>query len=165
MIKYRGPAKFHILTNGLLLPKYWKQIKSQIFASLSISLDAATKETYEKIRIGGKWEDLLRVLDLVKQNKNKFGFIVLNMTVMRSNYKEIPQFIDLAESCGFNCFFQSLWGKFDNENIFELKDIIALENLKKIIINETSKNRSTLVLWGNLLSYLDIPLNINLRCS
>jgi len=163
LINYKGPAKFRILTNGLLLPKYWEQIKHQKFVSLSISTDAATKETYEKIRVGGKWEDLLKVLALVKQNKDRFRYSMLNMTVMRSNYKEIPQFIDLSESYGFNCFFQSLCGKFGNENIFELKDTTAIDELKEIVINETLKKRSIIVLWGTLLPYLNIPSNINLH--
>ena len=77
LINYKGSAKFGIITNGLLLPKYWKQIKYQQFAWLNISVDAATKETYEKIRVGGKWEDLLKALDLVKQNRNKFEKIML----------------------------------------------------------------------------------------
>jgi MoaA/NifB/PqqE/SkfB family radical SAM enzyme len=33
-----------------------------------------------------------------------------SMMVMRINYREIPQFIDLVESCGFNVSFQGLRG-------------------------------------------------------
>ena len=164
LINYKGPAKFYILTNGLLLPKYWEQIKHQKFVSLSISIDAATKKTYEKIRRGGKWEDLLKTFDLVKRNRDKFEYPpMINMTVMRSNYREIPQFFDLAESYGFNCFFQSLCGKFGDENIFELKDTTALNELRNMVINETSKKRSIDIRWGNLLAHLNIPFNINLH--
>jgi len=125
-----------------LLPKYWEQIKHQKFGWLNISTDAAAKKTYEKIRVGGRWEDLLKTFDLVKQNRDKFEFIQLSMVLMRSNYREIPQFIDLAESYGFNCLFQPLHGELGNENIFELNDTLALNELKKIAINISEKREA-----------------------
>ena len=162
LINYKGSAKFGLITNGLLLPKYWNQIKHQKFAWLHVSTNAASKETYEKIRVGAKWEDLLKALDLVKQNRNKFDYILLNMTIMRSTYREIPQFINLAESYGFNCVLHKLIGEFGDENIFEPKDATALEELKNIVIKESSKKRNINIHWGDLLAHLDIPPNINL---
>ena len=164
LINYQGSAKFHLTTNGLLLPKYWQQIKHQNFSILNISVDAATKETYEKIRIGGTWKDLLKTLNLVKQNRDKFEAIIINMTVMRSNYKEIPQFIGLAESYGFTCLFQPVgYGKHGGENIFELKDTAAINEIKTIVIKENSKKRTICILWGSLLAQLNIPPTPNFR--
>ena len=85
------------------------------------------------------------------------------MTVMRSNYREIPQFIDLAETYKFDCIFNSIYGKWGNENIFELKYTKALNELKDIVIKESSKNRSVDIHWGTLLAELNIPPNINLH--
>ena len=162
LLNYHGPAKFHITTNGLLLPKYWEKIKHQKIPWLKISVDAATQETYEKIRMGAKWGELLAALNLIEQNRDKFPFVMINMTVMRSNYKEIPQFIDLAESYGFDCLFhpihsgkdepEILWG---DENIFELNDTKALAELKNIVINENSKKRRIGVRWLSLPYYLN----------
>ena len=164
LINYKGPAKFHLTTNGLLLPKYWEQIKHQKFHILNISVDAATKETYEKIRIGGRWEDLIKSLNLVKQNRDKFAGVIINMTVMRSNYREIPQFIDLAESYGFSPLFQPVgYGKHGKENIFELNDVAAINELKNIVINENSKKRTICILWGSLLAQLNIPSTPDFR--
>ena len=163
LINYHGPAEFRLTTNGLLLPKYWEKIKHQKFPWLKISIDAATKETYEKIRLGAKWEDLITALNLVKQNRDKFPFVMINMTVMRNNYKEIPQFINLAESYGFDCLFHAihsgknepdiLWG---DENIFELNNTKALAELRNIVINENSKKRNIEIYWLNLPYYLKI---------
>ena len=93
--------RFDIITNALLLPKFWDKVKHQRFGSLLVSIDAATRETYEKIRVGGRWEALLRSLSLIKENRHRFHPVSINMTVMRSNYREIPKFIDLADSFGF----------------------------------------------------------------
>lgn len=82
LINCKGAIKFDVKTNGLLLPKYWGQIRNQEFGKLNISIDGATKETYEKIRAGAKWEDLLKTLSLIQQNRNRFVYIVISMTVM-----------------------------------------------------------------------------------
>jgi hypothetical protein len=42
------------------------------------------------------------------------------MTVMHSNYCEIPAFIDLARQFGFRASFSCIRGIFGNENIFEM---------------------------------------------
>jgi radical SAM protein with 4Fe4S-binding SPASM domain len=144
---------FHLITNGLLLPKYWDKVKNKNL-SFSVSVDAATKETYEKIRIGGSWENLQTSLSLLKENKNRFA-IKINMTVMRCNYQEIPEFIDMAESYGFNVAFQRIHGTFGDLNIFELKDITVLEKLKSIIKQELIKKRSIDVAWGDLLEFAE----------
>ena len=143
------------------MPKYWERVKHQKFRSIIISVDAATKETYEKIRVGGKWEELLTSLSLIAEKRNKFEHIVINMTVMRSNYREIPQFIDLAESYGFNVTFQGMVGQgrhgnYGHENIFKLKDAKALNELRNIVINESSRTRSIEVGWKDLLIYLGL---------
>ena len=155
LMNHKGSIKFDIITNGLLLPKYWDKIKHQRFGLFMISMDGATKEIYEKIRAGGRWENILESLSLVKQNKDSFESVTLNMTVMRSNYQEIPQFIDFAESYGFNVYFQGIRGAYPDENIFETHDIRAINKLKNIIAHEKNKKRSITVAWGNLTAYVN----------
>lgn len=141
---------FDIITNALLLPKYWAQIKHQRFGALLVSVDAATQQTYEKIRIGGSWDTLLKSLSLIKENKAKFSSVTINMTVMRNNYKEIPDFIDFAELYGFDVSFQRIRGKWGMQNIFEMDDASALNELKSIVKTEQAKQRDINVFWGDL---------------
>lgn len=154
LINFRGDnpdLKIELITNALLLPKYWERVKHQRFDTLLISVDAAKKETYEKIRRGGKWENLLESLQLVNNNKDRFSGITINMTVMRENYREIPAFIDLAESHGFNVSFQRIRGTWGKQNIFELNDSEAVSELKEIIAKESIRKRSISVFWGDLV--------------
>ncbi|MGO9613942.1 MAG: radical SAM protein [Dissulfurispiraceae bacterium] len=146
--------KFDLITNGLLLPKYWEQIKHQKFDALLISIDAATKGTYEKIRIGGSWETLLQSLSLIKENRDKFNTVTLNMTVMRHNYREILEFIVFAESYGFNASFQRIRGDWGDQNFFDMQDSRAIEELRKIIMHEKSKERNINIFWGDLLEFM-----------
>jgi len=99
--------KFNILSNGLLLnKKMWNSIKHNQFNFINISIDAATKETYEKTRIGGKWKVLqenLRMLSQLRQ-KGKFKHFQINMVVMKSNYREMKQFARLGKKLKYGYF-------------------------------------------------------------
>ena len=55
------------------------------------------------------------------------------MTVMRSNYREIPAFLDLARRYGFFTSFAPLRGSFGEENIFDPRDPAALKELREIL--------------------------------
>lgn len=151
--RYNPHLKFNLITNALLLPNYWDKIKHQRFGSLLISIDAATKETYGKIRVGGSWDTLQRSLSLIKDNRKRFESVTLNMTVMRHNYQEIPAFIAFAESYGFNVSFQRLRGMYGNQNIFEMNDVDALNELRNIIKNIPIKTINVNVFWGDIIEF------------
>jgi MoaA/NifB/PqqE/SkfB family radical SAM enzyme len=145
--------KIDLVTNGLLMPKYWEQVKHQKFGILLVSVDGATKGTYEKIRRGGKWEQLLRSFSLIEENRDSFSSVTINMTVMRENYHEILDFIHLAESYRFNASFQRVRGMCDDQNIFELGDFQAIAELHSILAEEMGKKRNIYVSWGDLLEF------------
>ena len=150
--------RFDLITNGLLIADTWDKIKHRKFGSLLISIDAATRETYEQIRIDGKWQKLLAGLEVVSNNRNRFQcfpYVSTNMTVMRLNYREIPAFIDMAESYGFNASFQQIRGNFGDQNIFALEDDTALKELGHIVRTELARTRTVAVFWGDILDYAD----------
>jgi len=149
---------FDIVTNGLLLPRYWDQIKHQRFGSLLISVDASKRETYDKIRIGGSWDGLIKSLDLVQENKDKFSSVTLNMTIMRHNYGELPEFINLAEYYGFNVSFQRIRGH-HSQNFFQMKDHQVLNELKIILKNEQYKRRHINIFWEDLVEFMNDNVN------
>lgn len=94
--------KVQIFTNGLLaneqtLKKYKLYGKID---SLTVSIHAATKKTYEKIVRGGNFELLVKNLELysdLKQNGllNALDFVFV---VYKENYTEIPDFIEFAKN-------------------------------------------------------------------
>ena len=145
--------RFSLITNALLLPKYWEKIKHQNFSMILISIDGATKNTYEYIRKGGKWEDLIKSLALIRDNRNKFAVVSINMTVMRSNYKEVPAFIEFAREYGFTATFQKVRGSFGKENFFRLKDEKCIGELADIVKSYTNQNHQD-IFWGDLMSLI-----------
>ncbi|GJQ57461.1 MAG: radical SAM protein [Candidatus Scalindua sp. AMX11] len=136
--KKNSKVDFQIITNGLLFqPRMWETIKHNNFTYVNISIDAATKETYKKVRRGGNWEQLMKALEVFKKarEEGKFSSVNINMTVMKSNFKEIPQFVEMARANGFNSLFTRIRGPFEDENIFESNNEKDIQELKKVLSN------------------------------
>lgn len=61
--------------------------------TIIVSVDGATKETYEKIRIKSSWEKLIANLHLLRKLKKKYGtFVRIQMTAQDANEAEIALF-------------------------------------------------------------------------
>ena len=99
-IKNLPNVRFTIQTNGLLIKKMYERHK-ELFKKLdvlNISIDGATKDTYELLRRGGSHEKILENLETVKKLKRKYGFeFVLHYVVQQKNYFEMEKMIELAE--------------------------------------------------------------------
>src|SRR5688572_4732889 len=73
---------------------------NQIF----ISLDGATKQTYEQIRVGANFEKVIgnarRLVQIKKEMGKKRPEVKVNAVVSSDNYREIPDIVDLADDLG-----------------------------------------------------------------
>jgi radical SAM protein with 4Fe4S-binding SPASM domain len=94
-----------LITNGTLIrenmAKMW--VENGLY-KLSISIDGATKETYEKIRRGASFERLMSNLQIVRDLKRAYGserpYLTFNYVVMRDSIAELPRLVDLAAEYG-----------------------------------------------------------------
>jgi pyruvate-formate lyase-activating enzyme len=89
-----------ILTNGLLLTsKTWDSICNEIIDAVSISIDAATPETYT-INRGDDFAVLLENLEFVGKLRTtgELGHFGVHFTVQENNFAEMPAFVALAQS-------------------------------------------------------------------
>jgi MoaA/NifB/PqqE/SkfB family radical SAM enzyme len=93
-----------INSNGTLLTEEQiDRLLNSPLAQISISLDAASAETYRKIRgadfhlVIGNIRELVRRRNLGASRRLT---ILLNMTLMRENIEELPAFVDLAADLG-----------------------------------------------------------------
>lgn len=112
-----GPNhRLSIMTNGLLIKK---QLSKSLFMNnldvLSISVDAGTAATYQRVRPGGKWDILLENLDFVR-DQGKSGITDLRFAVQNNNYKDIPAFVELCKRYQIRGFLHQLddWGTWNN---------------------------------------------------
>lgn len=133
-----------ITTAGVLIDSDWADILGRVGASICWSIDAVTRETYEKIRHPAKFDRLIRSLDLVHEAYARHGrkpVMSLNACVMRSNYRELEPFLDFSkryqfESVGFLPMVHTPYAD-NSENIFsgELpEDAMAIEHLRSLAL-------------------------------
>jgi radical SAM protein with 4Fe4S-binding SPASM domain len=87
-------------TNGI--PYTPERIREIILAGLDrviISMDGATKETYEKIRVRASYEKLVENVKLFWKIRNELGrvrpFIRIQMVRMKDNAHEVQQFMEM----------------------------------------------------------------------
>jgi len=123
--------RLFLMTNAQLLnEKTWSGFPNlkDVPIDLSISIDAASRETYEKLRRGGKWEILINNLDyiLTLKRKGQFRLIRFNFLVQKDNCGEIVEFAEMARRyCVDEVWYQRLsnWGTY-NEKEFETLDVL-----------------------------------------
>jgi uncharacterized Fe-S cluster-containing radical SAM superfamily protein len=122
--RYLGQS---IITNGVLIDKEWAEVLVRCRVFTRISVDGPNKQVYEKIRKGGKWDDLVRAVENIQEEMHRQGKttrLELHMVVMRSNYRHIADTIDFAKKYGFSIVDLShvMGDHFKEENIFTYAD-------------------------------------------
>ena len=96
---------------------------------LRISFDAATADTYSKIRVGGVWENLINNVKHVKEQiarLNAKTVVAVDFVVQKDNYKEIPMLRKLCTDLGIDkIYYQRMWNwgtwpieEFNDKNIY-----------------------------------------------
>lgn len=94
-------------SNGTLLWHHQELINHVIDrVGISVSIDAATPETYAQVR-GGNWDDLLKGLHLYQGKIQQLNFVV-----QQANWQEIESIAKFAESLNTRVDYQKLenWG-------------------------------------------------------
>ena len=116
----RDNIKYSILTNALMFKEFHTRVPYVInnLNELGVSIDGASKDTYEKLRLGGKWEKINENLECISKLKDRHGFrFILNFVVQKGNYHEMEDIIQLGKS--YNADRVRLnkmedWNVFDN---------------------------------------------------
>lgn len=102
--EYPG-LEVYLITNGLLLtPHRWAEFPNlpEMLRIVSVSVDAARAETYEKLRRPGKWRTLMKNLEYLSslRRDRQIPFFGMNFVVQRENFREILEFVQLADELG-----------------------------------------------------------------
>jgi LPS sulfotransferase NodH len=96
--------KIYLMTNGLAFtPQMWESMSKahQVISGVSISVDAATPETYALNR-GGNFDKLKRNLKFLGTliEQSELNFLEISFVVQANNYREMPEFVALAKEIG-----------------------------------------------------------------
>lgn len=99
--KYKKLESIHLHTNGSLwTEQLWNRMKGihKFVNSCEISIDAATKHTYEnETRIGGKWDNILERLKFITQIPT-IKWYCFSFVTQDSNYREMKDYYELIKS-------------------------------------------------------------------
>jgi hypothetical protein len=129
-----------------------------------ISIDACTKETYDKIRVGGNWKRLQKNLHFIFTDISNLDFVRMTFVVQDNNYKEMIGFIEMSD------YFQKLngmktevnfihinnWGTF-SDLVWKIKNINNEEHPKyKDFKKEMEKVKDMRTKYKNLEIYTNI---------
>ena len=90
-----------LLSNGLLLKEEIIKSMTKYKVNLKLSIDAVTKEKYELLRYGGNFEQLLKILDILKEYSHltdKFEHFRYSMapTIMSVNFMQLYEIVEFA---------------------------------------------------------------------
>jgi MoaA/NifB/PqqE/SkfB family radical SAM enzyme len=100
-----------ISTNATLIDDEWaERIVRTPFQNVTISMDAGTPETFARLRRGGRFAEVVENTHRIRRWKEKlqsdYPQLDSFFVVMRSNFREIPRFLEIAGECGITsvCF-------------------------------------------------------------
>jgi len=100
-------------TNGQsFTPERWEKFSNLkgMEITASVSIDAASKDVYEKLRRGANWETLCDNMEYIASLKIKgeIYYIVLNFVVQKGNFHQMEDFVSLARKWHANmiCFMR-----------------------------------------------------------
>jgi len=96
----RNNITYSILTNGLMFKEFHTRVPHVITSlrELGVSIDGATKETYEKLRLGGRWDKINENLECISKLKEQYNFrFILHFVVQQDNYHEMEDIILLGK--------------------------------------------------------------------
>ncbi|GFH89689.1 hypothetical protein IMSAGC002_00934 [Lachnospiraceae bacterium] len=126
-----------LITNGLLFNEFnWKKIDGLYESiSLDISIDAATKETYESIRVGGNFDILSKNLDFIGKlrQSGKISHLMIRFVVQKKNYFEMAQFVVLGKNIHADVvYFCKIanWNMYTDEEYAEISMYDENDNMK-----------------------------------
>ena len=116
----KSNIKYSILTNGLMFREFHHRIPHVIdnLRDLGVSIDGASESTYEKLRLGGKWDKINDNLQCMSELKQKHDFeFIIHFVVQRDNFHEMDKIIDLGEQYGADRVWLNKiedWGTYDD---------------------------------------------------
>ncbi|MDD5216622.1 MAG: SPASM domain-containing protein [Candidatus Omnitrophica bacterium] len=95
--------RIRLVTNGMLLTPFMiAQLLKAGVHQISVSMDGATKKTYERIRQGANFEKAItNIKELVRQQKsrqNALPMVELLAVASKINVQELPKILDLAKT-------------------------------------------------------------------
>jgi len=159
--------KYSLLTNGLLFKEFSKKIPHIIenLEQLGISIDGASKETYESLRLGGSWIKINENLEFISNLKKKHNFVFrLHFVVQKGNYHEMEKIIELGKKYNVDRVWLNRIEDWNVMKNFQKQNIFQTVDYKKYldrVINIIEKQKDKFVECPSLINEWALYKNRN----
>ena len=123
----RDNIKYSILTNALMFKEFHTRVPYVVsnLKELGVSIDGASKDTYEKLRLGGKWDKINENLECISKLKEKHNFrFVMHFVVQKENYHEMEDIIELGRQYGADRVWLNRITDWQTLNYFDQHDVV-----------------------------------------
>ena len=113
-------------TNAMkLTPEIWYSIPEGVrkfVGTMVVSMDGASKTSFETNRFPAKWDDFLERLKFISELRktNQIKSVTLYYVYQLNNYKEMPRAVKIAKDHGIDCIFFARirdWGTLGEKKI------------------------------------------------
>ena len=135
---------FTFITNGTIFdPEIVAMVGRLRVLWMLISIDAATPATYSQVRRKGDLEVTLNgVRTWAELGRRKNFGVVLSFTVMRSNVRELAEFVALTAAEKVSCQFTLVRGDFGDEDLIDpsVLDYETARALRHPALNDEAMN-------------------------
>lgn len=131
VLKENPNCKIYVQTNATIINDRIRQWLASGQFELGVSLDSLNKELFESIRVNAKFDEVLNNIDEfinIMPLKDKDVSLVISATVLRENWKDVPELLNFANNKNAQIVFNTVWNPkqhaIHNLSCKELKQII-----------------------------------------
>jgi MoaA/NifB/PqqE/SkfB family radical SAM enzyme len=114
----------NIITNGQNIDERWADALVRANVHIKISIDGATAEVYERIRVGAKFANILKSVENLHsamERQNRRIRLWIHMVVQKFNYHEIEAMVEFAREHGFDgVAFSPMEEGTDQRRVFDI---------------------------------------------
>jgi len=145
----RDNIKYSLLTNGLMFRDFHTSIPHVInnMTELGVSIDGASSGTYEKLRLGGKWDKIMEALNFVSGLKQEHNFqFSLHMVVQQENWHEMESMLHLAHRHNVDRVYFNKIEDWNTDIDFDSQTFMESEEFKKSIYRVSTDP----IAWNNV---------------
>ena len=170
LVERRDNFRINLMTNGLQFTRqaYRELGLKGLVGDIALSMDACEPASFEAIRRGSKWDDLITVLEflLTIRHENPFMKPFSYFTVQRDNFRQIPDFIEFCRKYRFDGVQMNMpqnWGSLtpDEFSAINVGDALHPDYAEFLEIMKLEIFNDTYVQLGNAAEYRRMALATN----
>lgn len=104
LVEMEANVRCHVTTNGTQWSPRVERIMDMLPIDVAVSLDASSKETYERIRIGSDWDEVQTNLDRFQERARRRNTdVTVTFCLMAVNWRDFAGFCEMADARGIGC--------------------------------------------------------------